>query len=109
MGLALEKAQPGRLIPRPRSRTARPLKPAQVDALIAGYRAGTSMEELEAEFGIDRRTVSTHLRAGVVIRRGGLDQAQAAEAAGLYEAGADRVGSGSAHHWGRMSVESICW
>jgi hypothetical protein len=88
MGLALEKAQPGRLIPRPRSRTARPLKSAQVDALIAGYRAGTSMEELGAEFGVDRRTVSTHLRrAGVVIRRRGLDQAQTAEAARLYEAG----------------------
>jgi DNA-binding transcriptional ArsR family regulator len=46
------------------------------------------MEELGAEFGVDRRTVSTHLRrAGVVIRRRGLDQAQTAEAARLYEAG----------------------
>jgi DNA-binding transcriptional ArsR family regulator len=64
------------------------LKPAQVDALIAGYRAGRTMEEIGAEFGIDRRTVSTHLRrAGVSSRRGGLDQNQALEAALLYEAG----------------------
>jgi hypothetical protein len=50
------------------------LKPAQVEVLTAGYRAGRSMQELAGEFGIDRRTVSTYLRrAGVVVRRGGLD------------------------------------
>jgi hypothetical protein len=60
----------------------------RTDALIAGYRAGRTMVELGGEFGIDRRTVSTHLRrAGVSSRRGGLDQGQVLEAAGLYEAG----------------------
>jgi DNA-binding CsgD family transcriptional regulator len=38
------------------------LKPAQVEVLTAGYRAGRSMQELAGEFGIDRRTVSTYLR-----------------------------------------------
>jgi hypothetical protein len=75
-GLAPEKAQPARQIPRANSRTARPLKPAQVDALIAGYQSGKTMKELALEFGMDRRTVSTYLRrAEVAVRRGGIDQA----------------------------------
>jgi hypothetical protein len=87
-GLARGKAQQGDRIPRPKSRTARPLKPAQLDALIARYQSGCTMRELSAEFGIDRRTVSTYLRrAGVAVRRGGLDQEQTIEAAGLYQAG----------------------
>lgn len=46
------------------------------------------MEDLGAELGIDRRTVSTYLRrARVGTRRGGLDQDQVLEAARLYEAG----------------------
>lgn len=56
--LALEKAGPEAPIPRCLSRTDRPLKPAQVDALIAGYQAGRAMKELAAEFGINRLTVS---------------------------------------------------
>lgn len=64
------------------------MKPAQAAALIAGYGAGKTMKELAAEFGIDRRTVSTYLhRAEVAVRRGGLDQDQAVEAARLYGAG----------------------
>jgi predicted DNA binding protein len=64
------------------------LKPAQVEALIAGYQSGKTMKELAAEFGINRLTVSTHVRrAGVRTRRGGLDEEQAGEAAHLYKAG----------------------
>jgi DNA-binding transcriptional regulator LsrR (DeoR family) len=64
------------------------LKLAQLKSLVAGYQAGRTMKELAAEFGIDRRTVSTHLRrAGVRSRRGGLDQEQAVDVARLYEAG----------------------
>jgi DNA-directed RNA polymerase specialized sigma24 family protein len=64
------------------------LKPAQVDALIAGYRAGRTMEELGTDFDIDRRTVSTYLRrAGVDSRRGRLDPDQLIDAVRLYEAG----------------------
>ncbi|MGH3926416.1 MAG: hypothetical protein ACRDTT_26730, partial [Pseudonocardiaceae bacterium] len=85
---APEEAPSACLIPRSRSRTARPLKPAQVEALVAGYQAGKTMKELAAEFGINRLTVSTHVRrAGVRTRRGGLDEEQAVEATRLYEAG----------------------
>jgi DNA-binding CsgD family transcriptional regulator len=64
------------------------LKPAEVEALAAGYLAGKSMKNLAAEFGIERRTVSAHLRrAQVPIRRGGLDATQAAKVARLYSQG----------------------
>lgn len=69
-------------------RTSRPLKPTQVDALVAGYGAGRSMKELAIEFDINRLTVSAHLRrAGVPLRGAGLDPKQAAEVAHLYRAG----------------------
>jgi DNA-binding CsgD family transcriptional regulator len=56
--------------------------------VIAGYRSGRTMKELATEFGIDRRTVSAHLRrAGIAARRRGLDQEQIIEAARLYGAG----------------------
>jgi len=45
------------------------------------------MVDLAAVFGIDRRTVSAHLRRAGVRRRGSLDDQQTAEAARLYEAG----------------------
>jgi hypothetical protein len=86
--LTSEKAQPARPIPRSATRTARPLKPAEVDEVIAGYRTGRTMKQLAVEFRIDRRTVSSYLRrAGIARRRGGLDQEQTREAARLYEAG----------------------
>lgn len=69
-------------------RTALPLKAADVDALIAGYRAGRTMQVLTAELGIDRRTVSGYLRrAEVPARRGGLDDEEILAAGLLYEAG----------------------
>jgi hypothetical protein len=62
------------------------LKPAQIDALIAGYEAGKTMKDLAV--GINRLTVSAHLRrVGVPLRRSGLDTEQTAEAARLYDAG----------------------
>ncbi len=46
------------------------------------------MKELAGEFGINRLTVSAHLRrASVLLRRGGLDHEQTVEAARLYESG----------------------
>jgi DNA-directed RNA polymerase specialized sigma24 family protein len=87
-GVAPEEARPRRDIPRSSSRTARPLKPAQVEALVAGYHAGKTMKELGAQFGINRLTVSAHLRrAGVSTRRGGLGGDHVAEAVTLYEGG----------------------
>jgi len=66
-----EKAQAAGQIPRPKSRTARPLKSIEVDALVAGYGAGRTMKELAGEFGIDRRIVSSHLRRAEVLARRG--------------------------------------
>jgi DNA-binding CsgD family transcriptional regulator len=80
-GIAREKAQPAGEVPRARSRTTGPLKPAQVDALIAGYQSGRTMKELAAELGINRLTVSAHLRrAQVTTRQGCLDREQTVEA-----------------------------
>ncbi len=46
------------------------------------------MKELVAEFGINRLTVSAHLRrAGVPTRREGLDPEQAVEVVAVYQAG----------------------
>jgi transposase len=56
--------------------------------LVDGYRSGKTMKELASDFGIHRNTVSAHLTEhGVPVRRGGLDQAQAAEAVRLYDEG----------------------
>jgi DNA-binding CsgD family transcriptional regulator len=83
-----EKAHWSGRIPRSKPRTTRPLKPAQVDALVRGYEAGQTMSELAAEFGINRLTVSRHLRrVGVILRRTGLGPLGANEVANLYEAG----------------------
>lgn len=56
--------------------------------LVAAYEAGKSMKDLAAEFGINRVTVSIHLRrAEDLLRRTGLDPEQTAEAASLYRTG----------------------
>jgi len=76
-GASPEEAYPPGRIPRATSRTSRPLKPAQVDALVAGYKHGKTMKELAAEFDINRVTVSAQLRrANVRLRQA----AQSAEA-----------------------------
>jgi len=64
------------------------LRSDQVDALVAGYKAGRTMKELAAEFGIHRVTVSRHLRrTGVAVRGSRLGERESREAAALYAAG----------------------
>ena len=47
------------------------LRPEQVDDLVAQYREGATLVELASVFGVNRRTVATHLtRREVTIRRG---------------------------------------
>jgi len=88
IGTSLEKAHAAGQVPGAAPRRSRPLKPAEVDALVAGYEAGETTKELAAEYGIHRVTVSSHLRrAGIPLRRSGLNAAQIAEAADLYRAG----------------------
>ncbi len=87
-GASPEKAQSADRIPRATPRNSRPLKPTEVDELVAGYKAGRTMRELAAEFGINRMTVSAHLRrARAPLRRAGLSAEQTAKAVDLYEAG----------------------
>ncbi|MGD9961479.1 terminase gpP N-terminus-related DNA-binding protein [Nocardioides sp.] len=64
------------------------LTPAQVEALVASYRVGTSTAELSETFGIHRRTVVVHLhRQGVPLRRDGLAPKHVKTAMQLYEEG----------------------
>lgn len=56
--------------------------------LVDAYRAGATVYELAARFGIHRVTVSAHLhRQGVTVRRQGLDDEGVAHAIRLYEDG----------------------
>ena len=83
-----KKADPPARIPRTLPRRSRPLKAAQVEALVTGYEAGKTMKELAVEFDINRLTVSSHLRREAVqIRRTGLDEKEVDEVSHLYEAG----------------------
>ena len=64
------------------------LRPDQVDDLVAEYRAGATLVELAARFGVNRRTVAAHLvRRAVPIRRGSFDLSRIHEAADLYLSG----------------------
>ena len=77
------------------------LRPEQVDDLVAQYREGATLVELASVFGVNRRTVATHLtRREVTIRRGRFDPSRIHEAADLYLSGLTlvevgmKVGSG---------------
>jgi hypothetical protein len=74
--------------PRDRPRRARQLDTDQIQELIAGYQSGSTVYELGAQFGIERRTVSTILhRHGVPMRRRGLSPNQVDHAIHLYNLG----------------------
>src|SRR4051812_14250193 len=52
---------------------------------VEGYRAGRTVYDLAARFGIHRVTVSAHLhRNGVTLRRQGLDDDDLRQAVSLY-------------------------
>ncbi|HEX5115945.1 MAG TPA: hypothetical protein VFW65_12175 [Pseudonocardiaceae bacterium] len=73
---------------RDRPRRARQLGAEQIQELIAGYQAGSTVYELGAQFGIERRTVSNILRRhGVPMRRRGLSPDQVDLAIHLYNLG----------------------
>jgi hypothetical protein len=73
---------------RPKPGRARQLNADQVQELIAGYQAGMTVYELDARFGIERRTVSNILhRHGVPMRRRGLSPGQVDDAICLYNVG----------------------
>lgn len=64
------------------------LTEAEISEMATAYRAGSSVHELAARFGVHRSTVSRNLKAkGVTLRYGGVDPAELAAAVALYEAG----------------------
>jgi hypothetical protein len=84
---SLDTPEP-RSIKRDRPRRARQLGTDQVQKLIAGYQSGSTVYELGAQFGIERRTVSNILhRHGVPMRRRGLSRDQVDHAIHLYNLG----------------------
>jgi DNA invertase Pin-like site-specific DNA recombinase len=76
------------LVPLPKCRTARQLRPAEIDHLVAAYQSGSSVYELADTFGIHRSTVGRLLRKqGVDTTPPGLDPEQLARAIQLYQSG----------------------
>jgi len=64
------------------------LTDAQVDRLVEGYLAGKSVYQLASLFGINRQTVSLHLkRRGVTMRMQGLAESDRPEIERLRAAG----------------------
>ena len=60
----------------------------EVGALVAAYQAGSTLDEVAADFGIYVRTAAAHLeRHGVAQRRHRLTSDEVAEAIHLYEQG----------------------
>jgi hypothetical protein len=69
-------------------RRATRLGPNQLDRLVERHESGAQMVELAAEFGIDRRTISHHLRKrGVALRPYPPTDSQVDEMVRRYESG----------------------
>jgi hypothetical protein len=73
----------------------RRLRPAQVEELVAGYQAGSTVYQLAEQFRINRGTVSKLLEREGVPRRGRpLSPAQVEQASRLYATGLSLVSVG---------------
>ena len=60
----------------------------EIDQIIAKYQSGVSTNQLMTEHHLAKRTISALIKAnGVTLRRQGLTNKQAREAANLYTAG----------------------
>jgi DNA-binding NarL/FixJ family response regulator len=69
-------------------RTARRLSPKEIRAAVEAYKAGATAREIGERLGVDRRTISGHLKAvGVRLRLSPLTPEEAAHAAHLYAGG----------------------
>jgi len=79
---------PSTAIPRTIKQIQRRLRGAEIDQLVASYRAGATVYELSAQFGMHRHTVSEVLeRRGVSRRYQRLSLEQVDLACTLYESG----------------------
>ncbi|MDP9332214.1 MAG: hypothetical protein M3Q30_02710 [Actinomycetota bacterium] len=63
------------------------LDPEEVDRLLERYRAGTKIDDLAAEFAINRNTVMEHVRRAGAPRRRNVVMDRLEEACQLYEQG----------------------
>jgi DNA-directed RNA polymerase specialized sigma24 family protein len=85
--LEIVPLEPQNVNPRAKRRV-RKLPPVEVERLVMRYRAGATMGELAADFGIHRETVGLHLkRQQVEARLRPLTPEQTQEAALLYARG----------------------
>lgn len=84
------------------------LRPEQVDDLVTQYREGATLVELASVFGVNRRTVATHLtRREVTIRRGRFDPSRTHEAADLYLSGLTLVEVGVKVRAGAQALRRV--
>jgi DNA-directed RNA polymerase specialized sigma24 family protein len=75
----------GRVPPSQPFKTLRKLKPAEIDELVAAYRAGSSVYQLAEKYGIHRITIGKHLRSrGIDTTAPALSEEQTREAVQLY-------------------------
>jgi uncharacterized protein (DUF433 family) len=80
---------------KPKIRSKRFLKPQDVTDIVARYQAGETSQQIGTHYGISKTRVATVLREqGIAIRRQGLNDDQAREAAELYAAGHSLAGLG---------------
>jgi transposase len=69
-------------------RTARPLRAAEIDQLVAAYEAGATVFELATRFNIHRTTVGRHLKErGIDTRPPALDATALPKLTQLYKDG----------------------
>jgi len=69
----------------PRYRTARQLRPAEIDKLVVDYQGGATVYELAKQYGISRGIVGKHLRSrGIDTKPPGLHPDDVPTAADLY-------------------------
>ena len=73
---------PGEVPPKAMYRTARQLRPQEVDELVAAFHAGSTVGQLAGQFDIHRSTVGQHLGARGVDTRATLLQPDDVSAAG---------------------------
>jgi hypothetical protein len=104
----IDQAEPRQ--PEPTKPVRRPYKrtrdQAEIDEMCRKYRSGISTNQLMAEHHLAKRTTSALLRAnGVQLRRQGLNNEQAREAADLYQAGRSLAWIGA--HFGGLSPTTI--
>jgi hypothetical protein len=84
----------------------RRLSREEINQIVAKYHSGASTNQLVTEHHLAKRTISALLRAnGVSLRRQGLTEQQAGEAAHLYQVGCSLTWL--ADHFGDISPTTV--